>query len=344
MGRNVSSLASPSGGGPAFAEVSETTLNGQCASSPQLMAGWLPWLDASPCVTIVADLEGRVCFVNTEGRNVLGAAATEALLSGRALSEAFVEDCRKVIVEEGIPTALQSGVWHGEGALLSQQHSVTPVALSISARHPAGEWIVCVATDIAHQRMRERRLEYLATHDALTGLPNLNLFSDRLAHEVHTARRSNRPFAVLFLDIDRFKELNDDIGHERANRVLAELAVRLYACVRAIDTVARYGGDEFAMILTSLNDTAEVKAVVDRINAAMAQPFSVPGATVEISVSVGVALFPFDASDDESLVVEADRDMYRRKVRARRARGIAASERHLFREHPAAPTSLSHWR
>ena len=327
MGRNVSQLASQS----ALALASLPGAAENRASSPALESGWLASLDASPCVTIVADLEGRVCFVNSEGRTVLGAALTEALLSGRSLCEAFSDDCHSLLTGEAIPTAIKSGIWHGEASLLGQQRASTPVALSISARDPASEWLVCVASDISQQKMRERRLEHLATHDALTGLPNLNLFSDRLAHELHLARRGKRPFAVLFLDIDCFKELNDGIGHERANRVLAELAVRLFSCVRAIDTVARYGGDEFAILLTNLNDGSEVNAVIERIREAMKQPFALPGANVELNVSIGVAMFPSDASDCESLVVEADRDMYRCKARARRARQSRA-DYSAFRE------------
>lgn len=329
MGRNASQLVAPSAF--ALASLPDPAL-GHGAASPSLESGWLASLDASPCVTIVADLEGRVCFVNSEGRAVLGAAATEALLSGRPLCEAFSDDCHTLITGEAIPAAVRSGIWHGEASLLTQQRATTPVALSISARDPASDWLVCVASDISQQKQRERRLEHLATHDALTGLPNLNLFSDRLAHELHLARRGNRPFAVLFLDIDCFKQLNEGIGHERANRVLAELAVRLFSCVRAIDTVARYGGDEFAILLTNLNDSSEVGAVVERIREAVKQPFSVPGANIEVTVSIGVAMFPSDASDGESLVVEADRDMYRCKVRARRARLSHTQDYSAFRE------------
>jgi diguanylate cyclase (GGDEF)-like protein len=328
MGRKVSQLASPSAAGFAFGELPMA----HGASNPPLERGWLASLDASPCVTIVADLEGRICFVNSEGRAALGAAATEALLSGRSLCEAFADDCHTLITDEAIPAALGSGIWHGEASLLAQQRASMPVALSISAREPASEWLVCVAIDISDQKTRERRLEHLATHDALTGLPNLNLFSDRLAHELHLARRGNRPFAVLFLDIDCFKQLNEGIGHEGANRVLAELAVRLFSCVRAIDTVARYGGDEFALLLTNLNDSSEVGAVVNRIRESMKQPFSVPGANVAVSVSIGVAMFPSDASDSESLVIEADRDMYRCKVRARRARRLDVPSYAAFRD------------
>jgi len=333
MGRNASQLVSSSAAGFAFADLPNGGPSpGYGAASAPLESGWLASLDASPCVTIVADLEGRVCFVNSEGRAVLGAAATEALLSGRPLCEAFSDDCHTLITGEAIPAAVRSGIWHGEASLLTQQRATTPVALSISARDPASDWLVCVASDISQQKQRERRLEHLATHDALTGLPNLNLFSDRLAHELHLARRGNRPFAVLFLDIDCFKQLNEGIGHERANRVLAELAVRLFSCVRAIDTVARYGGDEFAILLTNLNDSSEVGAVVERIREAVKQPFSVPGANIEVTVSIGVAIFPSDASDGESLVVEADRDMYRCKVRARRARLSHTQDYSAFRE------------
>jgi diguanylate cyclase (GGDEF)-like protein len=338
MGRNASHVVSSSPAGFAFAKLPYR--------DPLLESGWLASLDISPCATIVADLAGRVCFVNSEGRTIVGAAVAEALLSGRSLCEAFSGDCRSLINGEAIPTAMRSGIWHGEASLVSQQRATMPVALSISARHPASDWLVCVASDISQQKMRERRLEHLATHDALTGLPNLNLFSDRLAHELHLARRGNRPFAVLFLDIDCFKELNDGIGHERSNRVLAELAVRLFSCVRAIDTVARYGGDEFAIILTNLNDSSEVRAVVDRIREAMKQPFSVPGASVEVAVSIGVAMFPSDASDCESLVVAADRDMYRCKVRARRARGSETPDYSAFSEARTANAAQldKHWR
>jgi diguanylate cyclase (GGDEF)-like protein len=341
MGRNASQLVVPSAF--ALAELADPSLGHRAPSQP-LESGWLASLDASPCVTIVADLEGRVCFVNSEGRSVLGAAATEALLSGRSLCEAFSDDCRSLLTGEAIPTAIRSGIWHGEASLLAQQRATTPVALSISARDPASDWLVCVASDISQQKQRERRLEHLATHDALTGLPNLNLFSDRLAHELHLARRGNRPFAVLFLDIDCFKQLNECIGHEGANRVLAELAVRLFSCVRAIDTVARYGGDEFAIILTNLNDSGEVGAVVARIREAMTQPFSVPGGSVDVTVSIGVAMFPSDASDAESLVEEADRDMYRCKVRARRARLARAPDYSAFKETRAAAPIVKHWR
>jgi len=270
---------------------------------------------------------------------------TEALLSGRPLCEAFSDDSHSMLSSEAIPTAIRSGIWHGEASLLTQERATTPVALSISARHPASDWLVCVASDISRQKMRERRLEHLATHDALTGLPNLNLFSDRLAHELHLARRGNRPFAVLFLDIDCFKQLNEGIGHEGANRVLSELAVRLFSCVRAIDTVARYGGDEFAILLTNLNDGSEVGAVVERIREAMKQPFALPGANVDVTMSIGVAMFPSDASDGESLVVEADRDMYRCKVRARRARLSHAPSYAAFGEPRAASPLLDErWR
>lgn len=339
MGRNANKLVSAPAAGFAYAKLPDRD------SSPALESGWLASLDASPCVTIVADLEGRVCFVNSEARTVLGAAVSEALLSGRSLSEAFADDSHSLLSGEAIPTAMRTGIWHGEASLLTQQRAATPVALSISARHPASDWLVCVASDISQQKMRERRLEHLATHDALTGLPNLNLFSDRLAHELHLARRGNRPFAVLFLDIDCFKQLNEGIGHEGANRVLSELAVRLFSCVRAIDTVARYGGDEFAILLTNLNDSSEVSAVIARIRETMKQPFALPGANVEVSVSIGVAMFPSDASDGESLVVEADRDMYRSKVRSRRARLAQPPSYSAFRETRAASPLLDkHWR
>src|SRR5262245_31629495 len=124
MGRNVSQLASPSAAGFAFEDLPMA----HEASHHPLESGWLASLDASPCVTIVADLKGRVCFVNSEGRAVLGAAAAEALLSGRSLCEAFADDCHTLIAGEAIPTALRSGIWHGEASLLAQHRATMPVA------------------------------------------------------------------------------------------------------------------------------------------------------------------------------------------------------------------------
>ena len=215
------------------------------------------------------------------------------------------------------------------------------MALTISARSPAETWLVCVACNIARQKQRERKLEHLATHDSLTGLPNLTLFSDRLARELHVARRSSRPFAVLFLDIDRFKELNDSIGHEGANRVLAELAVRLYSCVRAMDTVARYGGDEFSIILSNLNGAAEADAIVQRIRTCLSRPFSVAGTKLEVGVSIGSAMFPADAGSAEGLVAHADRSMYGAKRNARNTAG--ASHPLRFEQRPSRTwSSRSH--
>jgi len=336
MPRKVSALASSQAMAfPRSNPSAAATTSAPASVHDTSLDGWPAWLDAAPVVTIVADLNGRVCFINVEGRTTLGGATAEALLKGGVLSEAFAEECRKVIADEGIPTALRSGVWHGEGCLLDHRGRETPMALTISARSPAETWLVCVACNITHQKQRERKLEHLAMHDALTGLPNLTLFSDRLARELHGARRSSRPFAVLFLDIDRFKELNDNIGHEGANRVLVELAVRLYSCVRAMDTVARYGGDEFAIILANLNDAAEAEAIVQRIRICVSRPFSVEGSNLEVGVSIGCAMFPADSGSAEGLIAHADRNMYGSK---RRTQHAGATERSLRLEQQALRT------
>lgn len=339
MARNLSALGSlPAAGFPLDRPVAlKATAPGMV--NGKFVEGWPAWLDATPLVTIVADLKGRVCFINAEGRTMLGAATTEALLTGLPLSEAFVGESGQLVSEKGVPTALATGVWHGEGVLLNHLGRETPMALTISARAPAEAWLVCVACDISNQKKRERRLEHLATHDALTGLPNLALFRDRLARELHLVRRNIRPFAVLFVDVDRFKDINDHIGHEGANRVLAEVAVRLYSCVRAIDTVARYGGDEFAIILTNLNDAAESEFVIRRICASTSKPFSVLGSELAVNVSIGVATFPADASTAEGLLVHADRSMYRCKREARNAT-VAGQSSFAERQRASAASSL----
>lgn len=175
-----------------------------------------------------------------------------------------------------------------------------------------------VATAIERKQAQER-LVHMAHHDALTGLTNRALFYDRLDMALRRARRDNEYLALLYLDLDNLKKVNDTLGHEVGDRLLQELAARLKQCMRASDTVARMGGDEFTVLLTNVADAGSAGVVIDKIRTAMAVPFQVNGQVLQLSVSVGVAVYPDDGMEAASLVRHADADMYGKKRGVRSA-------------------------
>jgi diguanylate cyclase (GGDEF)-like protein len=167
----------------------------------------------------------------------------------------------------------------------------------------------------------EEELRFLAHHDPLTGLANRALFNDRLDTALRAARRHNSTLALLFLDIDDFKGINDVHGHAAGDRVLCTIARRLEGCVRETDTVARMGGDEFTVLLTDIQSEGAVSETVARILAVMAEPLDAQsGATNMPSCSIGIACYPADGEDADTLLSQADDDMYRIK-RQRSAAG-----------------------
>jgi diguanylate cyclase (GGDEF)-like protein/PAS domain S-box-containing protein len=161
------------------------------------------------------------------------------------------------------------------------------------------------------------RLERLAQFDSLTGLPNRHLFHDRLLKTMAHARRSGEPMAVLFIDLDRFKLVNDTKGHSAGDKLLQEAAVRLLQCVRSGDTVGRFGGDEFGAIVTDLAKPGDAGVVAQKVLDALAQPFKLDAHDTYVSASIGITLFPADGDNPEALVMNADTAMYRAKEQGR---------------------------
>jgi diguanylate cyclase len=162
-----------------------------------------------------------------------------------------------------------------------------------------------------------RQLRHLATHDALTGLPNRVLLEDRLAHAVVHAHRDGQCFAVLLCDLDRFKQINDSLGHGAGDQLLQVVAERLGAVVRDIDTVARMGGDEFVIVLNPVADRAEAEAVARQVIDAMQAPVEIAGISIHASPSIGIALYPADGDSLEVLLARADAAGYAAKQRGR---------------------------
>jgi diguanylate cyclase (GGDEF)-like protein len=173
--------------------------------------------------------------------------------------------------------------------------------------------VIGYGLDITDRKRAELRLAHLALHDALTGLPNRTLFLDRLQHALDRAGRTGRQVAVLFVDLDRFKGVNDALGHEAGDSLLQQVAQRLQSCVRSSDTLARLAGDEFTVLLEDVAGVHEAQAVAERIQAALQEPFLVAGQQLAVTASVGVALSGPETRQAEELLRRSDAAMYRAK-------------------------------
>jgi diguanylate cyclase (GGDEF)-like protein/PAS domain S-box-containing protein len=170
-----------------------------------------------------------------------------------------------------------------------------------------------VSRDITPRKEAEARIEYLASHDSLTGLPNRAMFSELLNHVVAASKRNQRKFAVLFIDLDRFKFINDSLGHEAGDTLLREVAQRLKDNLRASDIVARLGGDEFVMLLQDLNGIEQAGRIARKLLSAVIKPIEIQGQECRVTASIGISVFPDDAADETALMTHADIAMYHAK-------------------------------
>ncbi len=207
------------------------------------------------------------------------------------------------------------GVWQGEIWNQRKNGEAYPQWMTISSLPNGGdqEQYVALFIDISEQKRREACIEHQAYHDALTGLPNRRLFHDRLEQALVQAERNACSLAVLFIDLDRFKMINDTLGHNIGDQLLQAVTKRLSDTVRREDTVARLGGDEFTVLLPRVEKRQDVERAVQKIIAAFQQPFTIAEQPLHISLSMGIALFPRDGETPERLMKNADSAMYRTK-------------------------------
>lgn len=164
--------------------------------------------------------------------------------------------------------------------------------------------------EIQERKMAEQQIRYLANHDALTGLPNRRLLEDRLEQALEMARRNVHQVAIQFIDLDRFKPVNDRLGHRIGDLLLQAVALRLRSLLRAVDTVSRVGGDEFVVVLPEMQSATAACETAGRLLLALARPYSVGGHELQITPSIGISMYPADGNDAESLLTAADSAMY----------------------------------
>jgi diguanylate cyclase (GGDEF)-like protein/PAS domain S-box-containing protein len=195
-----------------------------------------------------------------------------------------------------------------DGTLLNVEISCQPIRSG-----DEGTGVVAAFRDISKRKESDERIRYLAEYDTLTNLPNRTLFLDRLRQAIVAAQRDGEIFAVLFLDIDLFKSINDSLGHPVGDQLLQEMGRRLVECVRASDTVSRQGGDEFIIILRQIRDAADPAQIAQKMLTAMGEPFIIDTQELRVSGSIGIALYPPDGKDEDDLIKNADAAMYHAK-------------------------------
>ncbi|MDT7519291.1 EAL domain-containing protein [Rhodoferax sp. TBRC 17660] len=277
---------------------------------------WAKVFEASSEGIIIMDESRKIISVNHAFCRSTGHDIYEAL--GRDLS--FVMQTP----QDAVWSELEShNDWQGEVRFCKQNGDTYPAWLMVSSVHKSatsGEVVnyIGISIDITDRKAKEERIRFLAQHDVLTELPNRALCQQRLGEALVSARSSGEKVAVLFIDLDRFKAINDTLGHHIGDGLLRTVARRLSAAVRTDDTVSRLGGDEFVIVLRHVGDLDELHALVnDRLIPSIRQTATVDGHVLSVSCSVGVALFPDDALDQDELMRRADAAMYEAKSAGR---------------------------
>lgn len=271
-------------------------------------------VEQSPAAVMITDPCGVIEYVNPRFTRITGYALEEILgrdadlLTSVSLSPEQIRELRKILAT--------GQEWQGElhsrrkdGGSFWESMSISPV------RDPVGTitHYVAVREDITERKRHEAELEYLSTHDELTGLANRALLQDRLEQAVRHAYRSGHLVAVMLLDLDRFKFINDSLGHAFGDELLRSVAQRLQRSVREVDTVARLGGDEFVLLLTELTAAENARLLAGKILGSLESPHRLQGREVTLTASLGISIAPYDGCDVATLISNADIAMYQAK-------------------------------
>jgi diguanylate cyclase (GGDEF)-like protein/PAS domain S-box-containing protein len=263
---------------------------------------------------MIADPSGNIIDVNSAFSSITGHDRNDVVGEKAEILDSKRHDFR--FYQTVAAEVEQSGKWEGEVWIRHKDGTAIPVWVSIGrtlGRESSTEQIVAVFNDMTERKNAEEVIARQATYDMLTGIPNRALFIDRLSQEALRAERSGRGVALIYIDLDDFKKVNDTLGHSAGDEVLRMTADRITKNIRNVDTVARVGGDEFAVIAPRLQDAVDAEPIAQRILAAMAVPMEVHGQDILTTASIGIAIFPADSEDGAELLRDADIAMYRSK-------------------------------
>ena len=268
---------------------------------------------STDCIYVVDPESGRFLDANQQSVEKLGYSHDEIL-------NLAVKDVEAVMVDERawrkhIEAMRFSKRMLVEGKHIRKDGTSFPVEVSVShVEQEQREYLFVVARDITERKQNEELIWKQANFDSLTGLPNRSMLNDRLQETIKNAKRQDQKVAVLSLDLDRFKEVNDTLGHAVGDQLLIEASRRIEQCVREVDTVARMGGDEFVIVLGSMENISNVERVVKQILYLLEQPFLLGLNKSYVSASIGIAIFPNDANSVDSLLRHSDQAMYAAKA------------------------------
>ncbi|NOY13664.1 MAG: EAL domain-containing protein, partial [Deltaproteobacteria bacterium] len=261
--------------------------------------------------------DGEFLYVNPAWENALGYSFAE--LTGKTMLDFITGDSKSRCTDEFRQALRGEYISNLEGRLLSRFGTHVMVEGSFSCTFSKGQpesmWGIC--RDITARKEAQEQLHHMAHHDMLTDLPNRLTFTDRLIQSKALAKRQKRLLALLFLDLDRFKVVNDTLGHAVGDMMLQEVANRLQSCVREADTVSRFGGDEFVILLVNPNSIADIERIALQILKKLGQPMTIDGNELFITTSIGISIFPDDESRADELIKKADIAMYQAKTNGR---------------------------
>lgn len=273
---------------------------------------------------ICTDLSARIDYLNASAVEMTGWSKKEAY--GLHINEVFnivdgathappAQNPVYQVLEKNEPTGLNAGTLliQRDGSELPIEDSVSPI------RNKRGEMtgVVIVFHDISAERELSKKMEHLAQHDFLTNLPNRVLLNDRIAQAISLAQRTNTQFAILFLDLDNFKHINDSLGHETGDKLLQSVTKRLSNCIRSADTLSRQGGDEFIILLSSSQYGLDVTLTANKILKELSFPHYITKNALHITTSIGISIYPADGLDAQNLIKNADTAMYGAKETGR---------------------------
>jgi diguanylate cyclase (GGDEF)-like protein/PAS domain S-box-containing protein len=276
--------------------------------------------DEAPFPMMIHAEDGEVLEINKAWSEATGYTPADIPTIASWLKHAYGENVQEVreIVERvyGISQKIDQGefvIRCKDGSTRTWHFSASPVGKLPDGRR----YVVSMAQDISERKAAQQQIEFLAYHDALTGLPNRLLAKDHLEQAILVAEREKTRVALLFIDLDKFKTINDSLGHVIGDELLKGVALRLRECLRDTDTLSRQGGDEFLIVLNEVRDTESITTVVEKILARVAEPFEIEHHELSISLSIGIAVYPDDGRDFDTLLKQSDTAMYQAKEAGR---------------------------